>query len=52
MDKPGSAALVLGPTVVAEADFGDILWGKVEAALEIVKEEAAMENVSASEMVL
>lgn len=53
VDKPGSVDPVLGPTAVVEADFGDILWGKAEAALEIVKEEeAALENVSASEMAL
>lgn len=51
VDKPGSVAPVLGPTAVV--DFGDILRGKAEAELEIVKEEEpALENVSASEMVL
>jgi len=53
VDKPGSVALVLGPTAVVEADFGDILWGKEEAVLGIVKEgEEALGNVSASEMML
>ena len=53
VNNPESVAPVFGPTAVVEIDFGDIQPGKSEAALEIEKmEEAALENVSALEMVL
>ena len=53
-NNPESVAPVLGPTAaVVEIDFGDILPGTSEAALEIEKmEEAALENVSGSETLL